>query len=482
MGRDATPDMDSTPVHTAPTGVVRTRFAPSPTGHLHLGNVRTAVFAWAYARRHNGQFILRIEDTDLARSADEYKQGILRDMAWLGLDYDEGPIYQMERMPRYRAVLQQFLDEGKAYRCYMTSAELDALRTEQLARGEKPRYDGRWRPGNAVGKTPPAGVDPVIRFRNPDDGIVAWDDAIKGRIEFANAELDDLVLARPDGTPTYNFCVVVDDIDMRISHVIRGDDHVNNTPRQINLFHALNAPLPVFGHTPTVLGADGEKLSKRHGAVSLFHYADDGYLPETMLNFLARLGWSHGDAEVFSRDDLIAWFDFRGISESPARFNSEKLAWLNAEHLKRADGQRLGKLLEPFLLAVGCDPRAGPEPAQVAELYRERATTLVEMAEAAHYLYHRPKVPEALRAQHLSPAASAMLKALTPRLGAIEWARDVIASTLKSFAAEQGIKVPQVMMPLRVAVSGSASTPAVDAVLAVLGRTRTLERLAAVTG
>ena len=299
-------------MNTATAGVVRTRFAPSPTGHLHLGNVRTAVFAWAYARRHNGQFILRIEDTDLARSTDEYKQGILRDMAWLGLDYDEGPIYQMERMPRYRAVLQQFLDEGKAYRCYMTSAELDALRAEQMARGEKPRYDGRWRPENAVGKTPPAGVDPVIRFRNPDDGIVAWDDAVKGRIEIANAELDDLVLARPDGTPTYNFCVVVDDIDMRITHVIRGDDHVNNTPRQINLFHALNVPLPVFGHTPTVLGADGEKLSKRHGAVSLFQYADDGYLPETMLNFLARLGWSHGDAEVFSRDELIAWFDLEG--------------------------------------------------------------------------------------------------------------------------------------------------------------------------
>ena len=464
----------------ATDGAVRTRFAPSPTGRLHLGNVRTAVFAWAYARRLGGKFILRIEDTDLARSTDEYKQGILRDMAWLGLDYDEGPFYQMERMPRYRAVLQQLLGQGKAYRCYMSSAELDALRAEQLARGEKPRYDGRWRPENAVGRTPPAGVDPVIRFRNPDAGIVAWDDAVKGRIEFANAELDDLVLARPDGTPMYNFCVVVDDIDMRITHVIRGDDHVNNTPRQINLFRALGAALPVFGHTPTVLGTDGEKLSKRHGAVSLYQYAEDGYLPETMLNFLARLGWSHGDAEVFTRAELIAWFDLKGISESPARFNGEKLAWLNAEHIKRADEQRLGELLAPFLLATGCDPKDGPAPSQVAALYRERAATLAEMAEAAHYLYHTPEVPEALRAQHLSAAGLAVLHALRPRLAAIDWRKEAIGAALKAFAAEQAIKLPQVMMPLRVALSGSASTPAVDAVLAVLGRERTLERLAAI--
>ena len=462
-------------------GTVRTRFAPSPTGHLHLGNVRTAVFAWAYARRHNGQFILRIEDTDLARSTGEYKRGILRDMAWLGLNYDEGPYYQMERMPRYRTLLQQLLDEGKAYHCYVTPVELDALRAAQMARGEKPRYDGRWRPENAAGKSPPAGIAPVIRFRNSDSGIVGWDDAVKGRIEFANAELDDLVLARPDGTPTYNFCVVVDDIDMRITHVIRGDDHVNNTPRQINLFAALNAPLPVFGHTPTVLGTDGEKLSKRHGAVSLYQYADDGYLPETMLNFLARLGWSHGDAEVFSRDELIAWFDLRGISASPARFNGEKLAWLNSEHIKRADGERLGKLLGPFLLALGCDPRAGPEPAQVVNLYRERATTLVEMSESARYLYQLPQVPEALRAQYLPPVASAMLKALSLRLESIVWEKETIASTLRAFATEQQIKLPQVMMPVRVAVSGSASTPAVDAVLAALGRERTLERLAAVS-
>ena len=462
------------------TGAVRTRFAPSPTGFLHLGNIRTAVFAWAYARRHGGQFVLRIEDTDLARSTEEYKRGILRDMEWLGLDYDEGPIYQMERMPRYRGVLRQFLDQGKAYRCYMSSAELDALRAEQMERGEKPRYDGRWRPENAAGRTPPAGIDPVIRFRNPDDGVVAWDDAVKGPIEFANAELDDLVLARPDGTPTYNFCVVVDDIDMQITHVIRGDDHVNNTPRQINLFRAMNAPLPVFGHTPTVLGADGEKLSKRHGAVSLFQYADDGFLPEAMLNFLARLGWSHGDAEVFSRAELIGWFDLRGISASPARFNAEKLAWLNGEHIKRADGKRLGTLLRKFLADAGCDLEAGPEPAAVAELYRERAPTLVEMAQSARFFYRRPEIPEALRTQHLGAAAIALLRELRPHLIALPWQRESIAAALKAFAVERQVKLPQVMMPLRVAVSGSASTPAVDAVLSVLGRERTLERLAGI--
>ena len=463
-------------------GKVRTRFAPSPTGHLHLGNIRTAVFAWAYARRHRGQFVLRIEDTDLARSTDEYKLGILRDMKWLGLDYDEGPYTQMERMPRYRAVLQQLVDEGRAYRCYMTNLELDALRAEQIERGEKPRYDGRWRPENAVGKTPPPGVHPVIRFRNPDQGKVGWIDAVKGAIEFDNSELDDLVLARPDGTPTYNFCVVVDDIDMHITHVIRGDDHVNNTPRQINLFRALGSQLPVFGHTPTVLGTDGEKLSKRHGAVSLNQYADAGYLPAAMLNFLARLGWSHGDAEVFTRDELIAWFDLSGISASPARFNAEKLAWLNSEHIKRADPKVLGAQLEHFLLQIGCNVVGGPDPVDVGQLYRERAIDLRQMAEAARYLYGPPFISDELRAQHLGEDAKAIIGALLPKLEALLWEREAIGAALKAFVAERKVKMPQVMMPVRVAVSGTTQTPAVDAVLAVLGASRTIERLSAAIG
>ncbi len=347
---------------------VRTRFAPSPTGFLHLGGARTALFAWAYARRHGGTFILRIEDTDVARSTPEAVQAILDAMAWLGLDYDEGPFYQMQRMDRYRAVLRDMLERGLAYRCYMQPAELDALRAAQMARGEKPRYDGRWRPENAVGKTPPAGVAPVIRFKNPLTGSVVWDDRIKGRIEIANAELDDLVLARPDGTPTYNFCVVVDDLDMRITHVIRGDDHVNNTPRQINIFRALGHEPPVFAHVPTVLGEDGQKLSKRHGAVGVMEYEAQGYLPEAMVNFLARLGWAHGDDEVFTRDEFVAWFELDAISAAPSRFNADKLKWLNQEHMKRLPEAELGRRLVPYLVRAGLDPAAGPAPGAVGML------------------------------------------------------------------------------------------------------------------
>ncbi len=347
--------------------IIRTRFAPSPTGFLHLGGARTALFAWAYARRHAGTFILRIEDTDVARSTPEAVQAILDAMAWLGLDYDEGPFYQMRRMDRYRAVLDEMLERGLAYRCYMPPAELDLLRAAQLARGEKPRYDGRWRPENAVGKSPPAGVAPVIRFHNPLAGSVVWDDRIKGRIEIANAELDDLVLARPDGTPTYNFCVVVDDLDMRITDVVRGDDHVNNTPRQINIIRALGAQPPVYAHVPTVLGEDGQKLSKRHGAVGVMQYEALGYLPEAMLNFLARLGWAHGDDEVFTRDEFVAWFDLAAISAAPSRFNADKLRWLNQEHMKRLSADDLGRKLVPYLERAGFDPAAGPPPGAVGD-------------------------------------------------------------------------------------------------------------------
>jgi glutamyl-tRNA synthetase len=461
--------------------MVRTRFAPSPTGSLHLGNVRTAIFAWAYARRHGGKFILRIEDTDLERSTDEARQGILRDMAWLGLDYDEGPFYQMQRMDRYKAVLKQWLDDGKAYHCYMSTEELDRLRHEQMARGEKPRYDGRWRPENASrnGLAAPAGVKPVIRFKNPLAGVVAWDDAVKGRIEISNEELDDLVLARPDGTPTYNFCVVIDDVDMQITHVIRGDDHVNNTPRQINMFHAFGAPLPVFAHTPTVLGQDGEKLSKRHGATSLVQYAEDGYLPDTMVNFLARLGWAHGDAEVFTRKELAEWFDLKGISASPGRFNPEKLAWLNQEHIKRAGKDYLGEQLRPFVEAMGCDVSRGPDVAVVADLYRERAVTLKEMAEGVTYFYQDIQVPVELVRENITDANRAALQSLVQKLADAEWSKLGIAATVKMLAADFKLKMPQLMMPLRVAITGRTQTPAIDAVMAVLGREKSLARISA---
>jgi len=459
--------------------VIRTRFAPSPTGFLHLGGARTALFAWAYARRHRGTFILRIEDTDVERSTPEAVKAILDAMAWLGLDYDEGPYYQMQRMDRYRAVVADMLARGLAYRCYMPPAELDALRAAQMARGEKPRYDGRWRPENAAGLTPPPGVAPVIRFRNPLDGSVAWDDRVKGTIEIANAELDDLVIARPDGTPTYNFCVVVDDLDMRITHVVRGDDHVNNTPRQINIIRALGAEPPVYAHVPTVLGEDGQKLSKRHGAVSVMQYEEAGYLPEAMVNFLARLGWAHGDAEIFGREELVAWFDLEGISPSPARFDTAKLAWVNQEHLKRLPGDELGRRLSPYLGRAGLDPAAGPDPGAVAALLRDRVPTLTEMADAAHYFYTTPHPDAAAIAAQVTAANRPALAELARDFATLDWTRDAILAALKAAAARHGLKPPQVMMPLRVAVCGTRETPAIDAVLALLGRDVTLRRLVA---
>ena len=459
--------------------MIRTRFAPSPTGFLHLGGARTALFAWAYARRHRGTFILRIEDTDVERSTPEAVKAILDAMAWLGLDYDEGPYYQMQRMDRYRAVVADMLARGLAYRCYMPPAELDALRAAQMARGEKPRYDGRWRPENAAGMTPPPGVAPVIRFRNPLDGSVAWDDRVKGTIEIANAELDDLVIARPDGTPTYNFCVVVDDLDMRITHVVRGDDHVNNTPRQINIIRALGAEPPVYAHVPTVLGEDGQKLSKRHGAVSVMQYEEAGYLPEAMVNFLARLGWAHGDAEIFGREELVAWFDLEGISPSPARFDTAKLAWVNQEHLKRLPGDELGRRLSPYLGRAGLDPAAGPDPGAVAALLRDRVPTLTEMADAAHYFYTTPHPDAAAIAAQVTAANRPALAELARDFATLDWTRDAILAALKAAAARHGLKPPQVMMPLRVAVCGTRETPAIDAVLALLGRDVTLSRLVA---
>jgi glutamyl-tRNA synthetase len=459
--------------------MIRTRFAPSPTGYLHIGGARTALFCWAFAKRHGGTFILRIEDTDRERSTQQSEQAILDSMDWLGLDY-EGPFFQMQRLKRYREVAEQLVLEGKAYHCYASREELDALRESQRAKGEKPRYDGRWRPEHArrAGLTPPAGVQPVIRFRNPDQGEVTFNDLVKGPITVANGELDDLVIMRADGIPTYNFGVVIDDIDMEITHVIRGDDHVNNTPRQVNIYRALGVTLPKFAHVPMILGHDGERLSKRHGAVSVMQYRDEGYLPEALLNYLARLGWSHGNEEKFSREQMVEWFDLEHISKSPARFDPEKLGWLNQQYLKETDDVRLAELMTPFLEADGCDLKNGPPPAAVAALLKERVNTVEELADAAVYFYRALEPSAELRQQHYSAAIKPALADLQQRLAAVEWNRGKINETLKAVVAAHGLKLPKIAMPLRVMVTGEAQTPSIDATLELIGRDQVLARLA----
>jgi glutamyl-tRNA synthetase len=458
---------------------VRTRFAPSPTGYLHLGGARTALFAWAYARRFGGTFILRIEDTDLERSTPEAVQAIIDGMQWLGLHHDEGPFYQMQRMDRYREVIAQMLKDGTAYHCYCTPDEVEAMRERQRAAGDKPRYDGTWRP--EPGKTLPAipdGAKPVVRFRNPLDGDVSWDDAVKGTITISNRELDDFVIARPDGTPTYNFCVVVDDWDMKITHVIRGDDHVNNTPRQINVLKALGGDLPVYGHVPMILGADGEKLSKRHGAVSVMEYPAQGYLPEAMLNYLARLGWSHGDEEIFSMEQFCQWFDLDHLTKSPAQFNPEKLAWLNNHYIKQADDERLAQLAMPELVSDGAKFDGAPPIAEAISLLKDRANTVVELADAAMLFYREPKPDPALLAQHLTDAARAALAQFAAGAEGIAWTKEAIAALMKQVLADHQMKMPQLAMPIRLAVTGQLQTPSVDAVLLLFGRDVVLKRLA----
>ena len=364
--------------------MVRTRFAPSPTGYLHIGGARTALFSWAYARKHGGKFVLRIEDTDLERSTKQSTEGILDGMEWLGLDYDEGPFYQMKRLARYHEVAEQLLRDNRAYYCYASKEELDTMREQQRAAGLKPRYDGRWRDSK---QTPPAGVKPVIRFKNPQEGYVVFNDLVKGKITVANHELDDLVLLRSDGIPTYNFGVILDDLDMNISHVIRGDDHINNTPRQINILKALDATLPQYAHVPMILGTDGERLSKRHGAVSVTQYREDGYLPDALVNYLARLGWSHGDEEIFDRDQLISWFDLISINHAPAKFDPQKLRWLNQQYLKTVDLKHLAKLAIPFLERDNCDISDGPDLLNIVNLLKERVDTTEELADAAVYFF-----------------------------------------------------------------------------------------------
>jgi glutamyl-tRNA synthetase len=458
---------------------VRTRFAPSPTGYLHVGGARTALFSWAYARHFGGTFVLRIEDTDLERSTPEAVQAIIEGMEWLGLHHDEGPFYQMQRMDRYREVIAQMMTAGTAYYCYSSPEEVEAMRERQRAAGEKPRYDGTWRPeaGKALPAIP-ADRKPVVRFRNPTEGDVTWLDVVKGQITISNRELDDLVIARPDGTPTYNFCVAVDDSDMKITHVIRGDDHVNNTPRQINILKALGAELPHYGHLPMILGADGAKLSKRHGAVSVMDYPAQGYLPEAMLNYLARLGWSHGDDEVFSMEQFTQWFDLDHLTKSPAQFDPEKLDWINNHYIKQADNTRLAGLIKPMMESLGAQFDNAPDLSAVIALMKERVKTLNELAVTAMLFYRQPAPDAALLTQHVTDAIKPALVQYADQLKTVTWSKEALSVALKEVLASHQLKMPQLAMPLRLLITGQLQTPSIDAVVELFGREVVLARLA----
>ena len=457
---------------------VRTRFAPSPTGLLHIGGARTALFSWAYAKKHGGKFILRIEDTDVERSTPAAVQAIMDGMVWLGLDYDEGPFYQMQRTETYKKVLQSMLYAGTAYHCYSSKEELEALRESQMQQGAKPRYDGKWRP--EVGKTLPdipQNIPPVIRFKNPQTGVVAWDDLVKGRIEIANAELDDLIIARADGTPTYNFCVVVDDFEMGITQVIRGDDHVNNTPRQINMLVALGATIPHYAHLSMILGDDGQKLSKRHGAVSVMQYDDDGYLPEAVLNYLARLGWSHGDAEIFNMQQFCEWFDLDHITPSAAQFNTEKLNWLNAHYIKEANIDVLAVDIAARLAKMNVEVKLQPKLQDVLGLYRERANNLNQLANDIAYFYALPQANTADIEKHITEDIKPAIAALAEKLATIDWTAEAIHDAINEIVTKLQLKFPRIAMPLRVMITGTAQSPSIDQVMALLGQKETLIRI-----
>ena len=452
-----------------------TRFAPSPTGYLHIGGARTALFSWLYARRHGGRFILRIEDTDLERSTTESVNAILEGMAWLGLEYDAGPFYQTHRFDRYREVAAQLLAQGHAYLCYCTKEELERMRNDQMARKEKPRYDGRCRDQQHARE----GVAPVIRFRNPTEGITIVEDLIHGPVTFQNNALDDLILVRSDGTPTYNFTVVVDDWDMGVTHVIRGDDHLNNTPRQINLLRALGASIPVYAHVPMILGADGARLTKRHGAVSVLSYREEGYLPEALLNYLVRLGWSHGDQEIFTLDEMIQRFDLADVNLSASTFNPEKLLWLNQQYIKTGDPTRVAHYLGYHLGKLGIDPVDGPALTDVVLVQQERAKTLVEMAANSEFFYRdfAEYAPEAAE-KHLRPEILPTLEELQMRLrNVFRWDAESLHATIAQCAEDYQLKLGKLAQPIRVAVSGKTASPPIDATLALLGRDRTLARI-----
>lgn len=455
---------------------VRTRFAPSPTGYLHVGGARTALFSWLYARKHGGEFILRIEDTDRERSTTEAVDAILEGISWLGLDYDIGPIFQTDRFPRYADVTAQLLEQDHAYHCYCSKERLDSLRAEQLARKEKPRYDGYCR--NRTGPLP-QGASPVVRFRNPTAGQVVVDDLIKGRIVFQNAELDDFIIARADGTPTYNFTVVVDDIDMEITHVTRGDDHVNNTPRQINVLRTLGGSIPEYAHVPMILGEDGQRLSKRHGAVSVMQFRNDGYLPEALLNYLVRLGWSHGDQELFSTDEMVQLFDLADVNRAASIFSSEKLDWLNQHYIKNREPAQIAVCLGWQLERLGVDTSEGPDLVDVVMVQRERAKTLSQMAADSTFYYQEFDDYEGkAAAKHLKPGILAPLTDLGNQLAQLtSWTAGLIHDAVVEVAERNGLKMGKLAQPLRVAVSGRSFSPPIDVTLELVGRERSIDRI-----
>ncbi len=460
--------------------MVVTRFAPSPTGYLHVGGVRTALFSWLYARKNHGKFILRIEDTDLERSTEESVRAILDGMTWCELDYDEGPYYQTKRFDRYKAVIQQLLDEGKAYYCYCSKEELEQMRQQQSERGEKPRYNGYWRDRS---DTPPAGVPPVVRFKNPVDGDVVFNDLIKGEIRVSNRELDDLIIARSDGSPTYNFTVVVDDWDMGITQVIRGDDHVNNTPRQINILQALGATIPQYAHVPMILGGDGQRLSKRHGAVSVLSYKEEGYLPHALLNYLMRLGWSHGDQEIFSLAEMIELFDVKDVNAAPSKFNTDKLNWLNQHYLKTLPPEQIVPHLQFQFEQLGIDTRNGAPLTAIIQAQAERAKTLKEMALASRFFYQEVEYDEKAVAKNLTAEAAPVLQSFIAELTALEtWKAAEIHAIIEKISTQLNLKMGKVAQPLRVAVTGGTVSPSIDITVELIGKARTLQRLQQASG
>lgn len=454
---------------------IRTRFAPSPTGYLHIGGARTALFSWLFARRHQGTFVLRIEDTDLERSTEASIQAILDGMEWLGLDYDEGPFYQTKRFDRYKEVVQQLLDEGKAYRCTCSKERLAQLREEQMANKQKPRYDGHCRDANHDESAAPF----VVRFRNPLEGVVQFTDIVRGDISISNSELDDLIIARTDGTPTYNFTVVVDDSDMEMTHIIRGDDHINNTPRQINIFKALNADVPVFGHVPMILGGDGKRLSKRHGAVSVLQYREEGFLPEAMRNYLVRLGWSSGDQEIFTTEQMIELFSAQGINRAPAAFNIDKLTWLNQHYQKSLEPDSVAARLAYYFEQMNVDFTHGPKLSDVVKVQAERVKTMKEMAERSVYFYQDDlDYDEKAVAKHLKPPARELLAELLERFKACtDWKKEPLHKIIVDLGAQKDVKLGKLAQPLRVAITGGTVSPSIDITLELIGRDRVLARL-----